>query len=62
MVKDSGGVLLFMDHVEGTGTEESRGFLLLLLLLFTNQVEAVKIKQIVHVIVQNEDIDAEYCF
>jgi hypothetical protein len=36
--------------------KESREFLLL---LFTNQVEAVEIKQIVHVIVKIEDIDAE---
>jgi hypothetical protein len=39
MAKDSGGFLLFMDHVE-----------------------AVEIKQIVHVIVKIEEIDAEYCF
>jgi hypothetical protein len=38
-------------------TKDSGGFLLLL--LFTNQVEAVEIKQIVHVIVKIEDIDAE---
>jgi hypothetical protein len=38
--------------------KESREFLL----LFTNQVEAVEIKQIVYVIVNIEDIDAEYCF
>jgi hypothetical protein len=37
--------------------KESREFLLLL--LFTNHVEAVEIKQIVHVIVKIENIDAE---
>jgi hypothetical protein len=36
--------------------KESREFLLL---LFTNHAEAVEIKQIVHVIVKIEDIDAE---
>jgi hypothetical protein len=65
MAKDSGGFLLYMGHVEGTGTEgalytmakESRGFLFLL--LFANHVEAVEIKPIMHVIVKIEDIEAE---
>jgi hypothetical protein len=39
--------------------KDSREFLLL---LFTNHVEAVEIKQIVHVIVKIEEIDSEYCF
>jgi hypothetical protein len=39
--------------------KDGGGFLLFLLLLFTNQVEAVEIKQIVHVIVKIKDIDAE---